>query len=120
MFLAEVALGAASPLADEEIIEPAADGTADEGDDASGPGFRNFGAHFHGDAFHDARHYAADGFFFQNVAAQIDARGARCGDPERGDFLIGGIFKAVNQAKFLQKTKNYRRKNAQTGNDGNT
>ena len=77
----EMFLRAASPRADEIIVQRAAETGADDWNEAAGPFFRDFGADFDGDAVDDSRDQAFDGLLFDEIAAQIESGCAGGGHP---------------------------------------
>ena len=60
----------------------------------------------------------ADHFFFQQLAADINAGGSGGGNPQFCGFFFGVEFETVEQAEFLNGPQSDARKNSQIGNDG--
>ena len=101
----EVALDAASPGADETEIQAAADGGAGEGDEASDPFFRGFGAEADGEALDDHGRDFFDETFFGEVFAEINSRGSSGGEPEFALLFIVAKIKTVEKAEPLDQAE---------------
>lgn len=108
----KMALGAAAPGAHEVVVESRGEPRAQDGDGAREPFFSDLRAHFHGDRVGDARQDALGRLPLHEVAREIEAGGAGGGHPQGGDFVVGRIFEAVDQAELLEHADGNGRENA--------
>src|ERR1700683_497112 len=96
MLVAKMLLGAASPFANEKVIEPTANRAAGQGDGSGGPFFSGFGTDPNCNALHHPGNEALDNFFLDEIPSQIYASGGGSGDPQLGGLSGRDVFKSVD------------------------
>src|SRR5215470_9034690 len=102
---AKIALDAASPAADESVIECAADHRTGDRDQPRDPLFSGFFSQLHREAFGDARRELFNDLFFRELFADVDAGGGRGGNPEFALLIGTASFKSIEKGEALNQAQ---------------
>ena len=115
---AEMPPRALSPGPYEPVIQARADRRTCQRNHAPRPLFHHLTAGLHGDPANHAGHELVHHFLFDQLAADVNSRRARRGNPQLGNFIVGVEFETVEQTQLLNGAHRDRRQHPQIRHNG--